>query len=212
MTVESGPDRLPRGRHGLSREQVVGSQRDRMLKAMAHSVSEQGYAKTSVADVLTRAGVSRETFYEQFSSKEDCFLATFDKSAEILLTQLARVASDTPDGDPFDRIIGAYLDALAAEPAYGRVFLVEGQSVGSDAVRRRAAIQGRFADGLVELLGARAEHERFACEVLVAAIGAMVTTRLALGEHASLNELREPIVDLVRRARAVRSKADPPGH
>lgn len=179
----------------------MASQRRRMLRAMAEAVAANGYARTSVADVLGRAGVSRETFYEQFSSKEDCFLATFDKAAEILLERLAD-ATPATEGDPFERLVTAYLDTIAGEPAYARIYLVEAPAVGPEAVRRRAAIQGRFTDALADLLEARAPHERFACEVLVAAVGAMVSTRLALGESHSLRDLREPIVDLVRRARA----------
>ena len=199
------PVTLPRGRHGLTREAVVASQRDRLLQAMADAVAETGYARVAVADVLKRARVSRETFYEQFGSKEECFLATFDRAAEILLGRLAEAAGGSGgSGDAFERLVGAYLDGIASEPAYARVFLVESQSVGVEAVRRRVAIQARFTDALAGVLGARAPHERFACEVLVAAVGAMVSTRLALGEHASLRELREPIADLVRRAQSTR--------
>ena len=199
MTAGPVPKRLPRGRHGLSREEVVGSQRDRMLRALAEAVAEKGYAKTSVADVLTRAGVSRETFYEQFSSKEDCFLETFDRAGEILL---GRVAA-TPNGDTaeerFDALLKAYLNTLASEPAFARVYLVDSHAAGPEALRRRAALQGRFVDALVELFGRREPHERFACELLVAAVGSMVTTRVALGDHATLHELHAPLVDLVRR-------------
>jgi AcrR family transcriptional regulator len=199
MTAGAKPKRLPRGRHGLSREEVAESQRDRMLRALADAVAEKGYAKTSVADVLTRAGVSRETFYEQFSSKEDCFLETFDRAGEILLER----AAGTPNGDTveerFDALLKAYLDTLASEPAYARVYLVDSYAAGPEAVRRRAALQGRFVNALVELFGLREPHERFACELLVAAVGSMVTTRVALGDHATLPELREPIVELVRR-------------
>ena len=202
---------LPPGRHGLTRETVVKSQRDRLLKAMADAVAEKGYAGIAVADVLKRARVSRQTFYEMFSSKEECFLATFDRAAEILLGRLAETATeagarvDEPaGGDGFERVVATYLDAIASEPAYARIFLVESQSVGKEAVRRRAAIQLRFTDALATLLAAEAPHERFACEVLVAAVGAMVSTRLALGQHETLHELREPIVDLVRRAQAAR--------
>src|SRR6195256_1200113 len=75
---------LPRGRHRLSRDQVLASQRGRMLAAMAEAVAEKGYVGTAVADVIERAGVSRETFYEHFSSKEDCFLAAYDTGVEAL--------------------------------------------------------------------------------------------------------------------------------
>jgi len=199
MTTSAAPGRLPRGRHGLSRDQVVQSQRARMLAALAEAVAERGYAKTSVADVLTRAGVSRETFYEQFSSREECFLETFDHAGRVLLARVAGAPGEGSPGERFERVLGTYLDTLASEPAYARVYLVESYAVGPEAVRRRAALQGRFVDALVELLGVREPHERLACELLVAAVGSLVTTRLALGEAAWLRELRAPIADLVRR-------------
>ena len=199
MTARTAPKRLPRGRHGLSREEVAESQRERMLRACADAVAEKGYAKTSVADVLTRAGVSRETFYEQFSSKEDCFLETFERAGR----DPARARRGSPNGETleqrFDALLTAYLETLAAEPAYARVYLVDSHAAGPEALRRRAALQARFVDALVELFDLREPHERFACEVLVAAVGSMVTTRVALGDHETLPELRAPILDLVQR-------------
>jgi AcrR family transcriptional regulator len=172
-----------------------------MLQAMADAVAEQGYAKTSVADVLERAGVSRETFYEQFGSKQDCFLEAFDAAGAILLGRVAGAATET-EGTPverFDALLGSYLETLASEPAYARIFLVEAHAAGPEALRRRVLIQQRFADALVELFDAKEPHERLACELLVNAGASMATTRLALGEDASLPEMKEPVVDLVRR-------------
>ena len=57
MTVQT--EQLPRGRHHLSREEVQASQRQRMLLAIAAAMADKGYAGTSVADVIKRAGVSR---------------------------------------------------------------------------------------------------------------------------------------------------------
>jgi AcrR family transcriptional regulator len=76
---------LPRGRHGLSREAVEGSQRTRLLRAMVDVMADKGYAGTSVADILRRARVSRETFYELFSSKEDCFMSAFEQQSSFEL-------------------------------------------------------------------------------------------------------------------------------
>jgi AcrR family transcriptional regulator len=70
--------RLPHGPHGLGREQVARHQRARLYRGMVESVYQRGYAGTSVANVIALAGVSRRAFYEQFSNKEDCFLATYD--------------------------------------------------------------------------------------------------------------------------------------
>ena len=152
--------------------------------------------------MTVRAGVSRETFYEQFASKDDCFLETFDAVGEIVLGRIAATGLDesASRAQRFERILTTYLDTLASEPALARLYLVEAHAAGTEALHRRAALQQRFTAALAELLGAHEEHERFACELLVAGVGAMVTTRLALGEHDSLRDLHAPVADLVRRA------------
>src|SRR3954454_14835880 len=105
---------LPRGRHRLSRDEVVASQRGRMLTAMAEAVAQKGYARTTVADVLSRARVSRETFYEQFADKEDCFLAAYGFAVVALLGSIADAVGDAR-ADPFDRFesaLSAYLGEM----------------------------------------------------------------------------------------------------
>ena len=67
--VVSELERLPRGRHGLSREEVAAQQRTRILAATVDVVAELGYPETRVVDVIKRAGVSRKTFYELFDDK-----------------------------------------------------------------------------------------------------------------------------------------------
>lgn len=81
MPTDELEDTLPRGPHDLTREQVEASQRRRLLAAMTDVVGSQGYVKTSVADVIQRAGVSRATFYALFRDKEDCFCAAFESAA-----------------------------------------------------------------------------------------------------------------------------------
>ncbi|GAB2650388.1 TetR/AcrR family transcriptional regulator [Nocardia goodfellowii] len=200
---------LPRGRHGLPREQVIASQRERILQAMAEAMAENGYVGTSVAVILKRAGVSRETFYEQFRSKEDCFEAAYERAVGSLLTRIAQASATPqseangttpPDPDRTSRILSAYLDGLAAEPAYARLFLVEVYAAGSKAVARRAQLQESFVELMAEILGARTEPQRFACQTLAAGVSAMVTTRLAADDLDGLRALREPLLDLVRRS------------
>ena len=191
---------LPRGKHGLSRDEVHFSQRLRMLTAMGTSVGEKGYAATSVADVIRGAGVSRETFYEHFANKEACFLAAFDAGVDSLVTTMRGALGDAGD-DPLerlDRAIGAYLHAMAHGPAFAR-FLVEVYAAGPDAIARRMELQERFVDTVADVLDARSADDRFACEALVAATGAMVTGRVAAGSAAELPALRAPLMRLARR-------------
>lgn len=210
---ERPPERLPRGRHGLSRDEVAASQRRRMLVGIADAMAERGYVATSVADVIARAGVSRETFYQQFSSKLDCFMHAFDAAAEELVSTLAAdversgadlspAAADDPAirAARFDRVFAAYLDALVTHSAYARLFLVEAYAAGPAAIQARNRVQRRLVAALAELLGITTDHGRFACEVLVAAIAQMVTVPLVTNDVQALSALHAPVVDLVHRA------------
>lgn len=145
------PRSLPRGRHAAAREVVLASQRGRLLEAMAQCVAEQGYAATTVADVIRRAGVSRKTFYEHFADKRACFLAAWEVGNEILLAQVL-AAGEEADGWRARLRAGAdaFLEVLAAEPDFARSFLIEVLSAGEDALVRRAEIIGQFADALAQ--------------------------------------------------------------
>lgn len=192
---------LPRGRHRLSRETVVTSQRARLLRGMAEAVAERGYVHTSVAQVLRRAHVSRETFYEHFSSKEDCFLAAYDAGVVSLQRGMRAEYESAAGTDPLERFrhaLGAYLAALAGDPAFARTCLVEIYAVGPEALGRRDALRGGFVDLIATALGAR-DEDRFACEALVAAVSALVTERVAAGRAEELPALRDPLVDVARR-------------
>ncbi len=70
--------RLPPGRHGLPREFVTHNQRERLIAGLAEAVAENGYSGTTIAHITRHAAVSRRTFYEHFSSKDECFVAAYD--------------------------------------------------------------------------------------------------------------------------------------
>lgn len=205
---------LPRGRHGLTREQVATAQRDRMLRGMADAVAERGYAATTVADVLRRARVSRETFYEQFSGKEDCFLATLDRSAELLLLVLrTRFAEGEGTAlERFGRGLTTYLDALAAEPALATVVLLESVGAGERARRRRFAVQERFVEEVAATLAGDPAWRRlpdpvFAARMLVGGISALVSSALADGRAADLPGLHKSVMALLRTLNVISDRA-----
>jgi AcrR family transcriptional regulator len=192
---------LPRGRHRLSRDEVADSQRQRLLRAMAEAMAEKGYALTSVADVLRRARVSRETFYELFDSKEDCLMSAFENAYAAIGAAMAASASGSSrekTGGPIAGVLEDYLGAIAADPVTARVFLIEVYAAGPAAIERRAALQQQLIDLLAA--GMRADdRDRFAVEAGIAAIASMVTARLAVGDVDGIRALRDPILELFDR-------------
>lgn len=188
---------LPRGRHGMSREEVVAVQRERMFRGMAAAMAEKGYVGTPVAAIIKRAGVSRETFYEQFSSKQECFVAALEEGIARLQSRL--LAEMPGSGTPLDRfsaLLGTYLETLASEPQMARLFMVEVYAAGPDVARRRVELQRQFVDAIAEIFGARDAKHRFLCESLVATTVGMVTTKITLDRPDDLDSLHAPLVDL----------------
>jgi len=187
--------------------------RDRLCGAMAAAMAEKGYVGTSVEDVLKRARVSRQSFYALYSSKLDCFMAAFNLAGVLLLKQLERASQGEGEGDAaerrasqgedgaaerFERVFTAYLEALASEPGYARLFLVEVYAAGPEAVRRRTQIQRELAVGLADLMGVTGDAGRFACEVIVSAVSSMVTPAVAAGDMAALRAVGPPVIEHVR--------------
>lgn len=71
--------------------------RQRLLDALEASIAEDGYARTTVADIVRRARTSRRTFYEYFDSREACFVALLtDANAEQVRQISAAVDANAP--------------------------------------------------------------------------------------------------------------------
>ena len=89
---------------------------------MLDLVGEQGYAGTTVAHITTAAGISRTTFYEQFTNKQAAFLAAYKEFGQHFLGDM-RFASGA---SPADVLVNA-ADRLAAlgrsRPLACRAFL-----------------------------------------------------------------------------------------
>jgi AcrR family transcriptional regulator len=137
---ELGP--LPGGHHGLSRKQILESQRERLLAAIAQEVAARGYRATTITEVVKLASVSTRDFYEHFESKEECFLAAFEAVRDHLEELIVEATAAEPDWP--GRLIAALrtaLDFFAVEPDLARLCLVEPVSATPKiAIRFREAV------------------------------------------------------------------------
>lgn len=195
-------DRLPRGRHKLTREQVESSQRERIMRAMAEAVGELGYVKTTVAEVLKRAGVSRETFYTQFADKHECFIAAFDRSAEEMISRLKTASEKAAEsgGSEEDRISMMLTDVLsliAEEPGIARTYYIEVYAAGQEAIEHRVAIQAGIVDLMLGLLRDVKEEDRFTLQATMGAIGAVITQVVSLGQTEHVVHLQPQLLKFV---------------
>ena len=85
--------RYRRSNPGVPRRTLKRSQRERLIDAMVELSAQRGYPAVSITELCSYAGVSPVTFYEQFESKEEAFLAAYRVCAERDLRADARGGS-----------------------------------------------------------------------------------------------------------------------
>jgi AcrR family transcriptional regulator len=191
--AESGPARLPSGRHGLPRRFVVKNQRERILDAVTRVVAREGYARATVGEVVFEARLSRRTFYEHFEDKETCFLAAYDAA----VGRVAAVVGEAYRGpeDWVERVqaaLEAFVGLMVDEPELARVCLVEVVVVGPAALKRRERAVRMFADGIRDLGTRQAPDDvvvpPLAAELVVGGLSEIVRARVLQGRVDALFE------------------------
>jgi AcrR family transcriptional regulator len=178
------------------------SQRARLMEGIVRAVAEKGYAATRVKDVTRHARVSRTTFYEQFADREECFLAAYESGAHAHLEHVSAAIRRTQGWlEKLREGTRAYVEVLAAEPAYALTFLTEVQSAGPRARAARLEVINRYAELLREWHEAAREEldasPELPAEVFtgaVAAVDEIVAGRIRAGRADELPELMPTLV------------------
>ena len=187
------PHQLPPGRHGLSRTYVAEHQRLRILDAVADVVSIVGYGAMSVEAIVVSAGVSRRTFYDNFRSKEEAFLAAYDKIGSELFDHVrSAYASSDSFATGVIACLRAFFDFAAGQPQYTDMLIVEVLAAGQEAIERRNQVLSTLADLLhsgAETLPVGARPPALIAETIIGGIYEIVYARVLSGQVHELPEL-----------------------
>jgi len=130
-------------------------QRRRLILAAGETFVALGYATSTVADILKAAGMSRRSFYEFFTSKEDILLALLDEMVNEINGEVLGLTQGVED--PFERatlLMLAYVRVASRFPVVSYQVMAAG---GEPRVRRRQHLSA-FLEQLNEQL--KAAHER----------------------------------------------------
>jgi AcrR family transcriptional regulator len=147
--------------------------------------------------------MSKATFYEHFSNKEECILALFDVAGAAVLEAMAEGAA-RGGKDPVERLRGglrAFLEMLASHPNETQTLLVEIIGAGPRAAERRDRVFAMFAEVIVAENAAAADagaQPRFASPddafAIVGAVSELASRQIRLGIPADVREL-EPLIE-----------------
>ena len=195
--LAAGKLRLPPGRHGLPRDFVAESQRERLLNGVVEAVAAHGFNETTIGKITDAAKISRRTFYEYFASKEDCFLAAYEMiDAHVRGSMLAVSAPAEPWPEQVRARLAALLDVLSRDLAVARFFLVEPLAAGGE-------IAARYRDSmqlLAEAIRPQSSLSEMDVEVrdqaLMGGIATLITRRLNAGEADRLSALLPDLTEL----------------
>lgn len=193
-----GPHQLPAGRHGLSRDFVQQNQHDRLLTAVGEVAGVSTYATLTVEDIIAAAGVSRRTFYDHFRSKDDAFLASYDRYEQRLRTRVDEALEGVEDlaariSTTLETVLGFY----ATEAGAAHVCVVEVLAAGPAAVERRGKTVAWFT-GLIEeaaeSLPKRGRPGPLIAEAVVGAVYEVIYDRAAADRLSELPDLGPELI------------------
>lgn len=157
------------------------SSRATLAEAACELFLEKGFEQTSIADITTRAGVSRSSFFNYFGSKSDILWAGLDERLDLLDARLA--ADDGEDASAAVR--AAVLDiASGFAPDSLALAVVNATAMGLEAeLEREASLRrSRIAHTVAARLS-RGGADRLRADVAGAAWGGAVLSAIEAWSH-----------------------------
>lgn len=199
MSVYARPSaNARRGRKDSVRYGVLKIQRARVLAAAVEVIDDVGYAGMTVGAIIERARVSRKTFYDVFSDREDCFEAVFEHVSALASTvATAAYATQTEWLASIRAALGALLCLMDEEPTLARFWVVEAVGARGPVLERRArtmSILARVVDEGRSLISERNQPPELTAEATVGGIGQIIHARLLRRSPEPLSDLLGPLM------------------
>jgi AcrR family transcriptional regulator len=200
-----------RGKYDRTRspDEREKEQLSRLLDAAGHVFAEVGWADATVEAIVSRAGMSRRTFYEHFADLRDC-LRIFHQKATRRAFRAVEMAVENAPASPGERLrlgVAGFLGGIVAFPHVARVLFRVVRSAGPEFEAVHEEMINRFAKLFFDGLAAAHEAGRMTVPpdelrvfAVVSAMEAVAMRYVLRGEEAKAMEAAPVFVDMVERA------------
>ncbi len=199
MAVKSATKAPAKGQGANKRVAQGLETRAALVEIGGELFGKDGFADTSIEEIVAKAGVTKGAFYHHFSGKEDLFREVYEQ-VERKATDM--VAPSFTIRDPWGALVGGCLATIDAhtEPSVQRISLLDGRAVlGWETARE---IQSRY--GAVILRGAlrSAMHAGVIVRVPLAPLaqmlhGALTEACLVIASAADPEAAREQVGEVM---------------
>ena len=172
---------------------------------MAQAVAAKGYGDTTIADIVREAGVSRRTFYEQFSTKAECLIALYEAASRNALKVLRESIDPRHEWQTqVERALAAYLGCMAQNPVLMRTLFIEILGLGTEGLAARRRVNEEIAKFMLDVVNGEGGRERgtpLSADMAMAVVGGineLILQYIEQGRVALLLELVAPSSQLLR--------------
>jgi AcrR family transcriptional regulator len=171
---------------------------------MAMLLCELDLQSVTVAQIVSRAGVSRRSFYEVFKSVEDCSSATFALALELAGKRAIPAYKANPGSTWASRVraaMNATLEFFDEQPELARVAVGHALGAPPEALVLRSEVLDQLAQVLDEQ-GRRAsrtgeELPPVLAQTIVRGVVAVIHERLRQADGRPLTELLNPLMFVI---------------
>jgi AcrR family transcriptional regulator len=154
---------------------------------MVAAANRLGYNGANISAVIAEAGVSRPTFYDYFTDRDDCFVATITDTQQQLLRDVQHAVTGSPPEQALNAAVQTTVAFANRQPGPARFLMKEALAGGPPALEARdEGIRGIAA--VVEKANRRAAAEApipdLPAAAVLGAVQRLLASRLRRGERA----------------------------
>lgn len=172
------------------------SQHQRIIDAMIESCAEKTYAATTIADIVSRARISRTTFYKHFEDKLACFDAAVNYCIdELRAAALSAHSAADPPGDAARKATGAVVEALAQRPGLAQLLTGDAMAVNPAVIEHYRKVTIPALEALWGSNGSKAEAHTDP-RLAFGQAQVLILNKIATGEPKRLPDLLPELVYL----------------
>lgn len=145
--------RMSRTIRGLDAGQRRAERREQLLDAALNLFAANGYLGTSIEQICSTAYIGTKSFYELFSSREECYVALLRRTSERLEERMVGVAAQAAGNERQEapRLLATFVHELVDDPRVTKVTFGMASGI-SELVERQRRANRRWAAGFLEQL------------------------------------------------------------
>ncbi|RJQ87056.1 TetR/AcrR family transcriptional regulator [Amycolatopsis panacis] len=143
---------------GIPPERRRADRRERLLGAALELFTDNGFRRTRITQLCSKAGVSTRNFYEEFDSLEDVLRTLHNRINSLALQHVSTALDEVAEADAMTRIarlLDAFVAAVTEDPRFPRLNYVEAIGVSPELEAQHQVWVDRWA-AFIEIEARRA--------------------------------------------------------